>query len=158
MNNWYIHIELSLWRQRLPTLPHYHSAWQWSGFEHGRLRCKSVIETFTLPIGLRVFTIQNYQSLCFKCDQILIDIKNMVIATCLHLPFSVENTLTRKILARLILSILLFVPNALSLDLVHKIPAIYFQLIEYALGLPCKGEKWIITQLLNESLFSLIIS
>ena len=32
-------------------LPHYHSAWQWSEFEHGRLRCNSVIEIFTPPIG-----------------------------------------------------------------------------------------------------------
>ena len=30
------------------TLPHYYSAWQWSVFE---LRCLSVMETFTLPIG-----------------------------------------------------------------------------------------------------------
>ena len=51
------------------NLPHYHSALQWLGFKHGRLRCKPVLETFTLPIGLRVFTIQNYHSLCFKCDQ-----------------------------------------------------------------------------------------
>ena len=27
------------------------STWQWSGFEHGSLRCKSMNETFTLPIG-----------------------------------------------------------------------------------------------------------
>ena len=26
--------------------PYYHSAWQWSGFKHGRLRC--VIETYQL--------------------------------------------------------------------------------------------------------------
>ena len=37
-----MHNVLWLW---LPTLVHYHSVWQWSGFEHGKLRCKSVIKT-----------------------------------------------------------------------------------------------------------------
>ena len=31
--------------------PYLTTTWQWSGFEHVRLRCKSVIETFTLPVG-----------------------------------------------------------------------------------------------------------
>ena len=34
------------------SLPLCHSAWQWTGFEHGRLWCKSVIKTFKLFIQL----------------------------------------------------------------------------------------------------------
>ena len=38
----------------LSLCPHYHSAWQWLGFEDRKLRCKSVIVTFTLPIELNI--------------------------------------------------------------------------------------------------------